>query len=107
MEIGGAILALRVFDRTSVVLGDFLVAETEAQNWDGEVVEALVVQVVLVIGREGGTAGEYYSLAFREPNDGVFGLEDLRQNVQAPDLGRDEVRVLPSEIHHPDDVVRH
>ena len=98
VQARAAPLAAAVDHLASVVLGDFLVAEAEAEDGDVEVVDRLGVARVLAERREARAAREDDPPVAREHLDRIVGLADLRQDAQAPHLGRDQVRVLPAEI---------
>ena len=105
VQIGMPPFLLAVDHGAAVVLGDFLVAETEAQDGNVQVVDLLVVGRILAEGRQGGAAGQDDALVLPENLHGVLGLADLGQHLAAAHLGGDEMGVLAAEIDDGDPVV--
>ena len=107
VEIGPPPFTPAVNHPATVVLGDFLVAETQSEDWGVEVVDGLVVVLVLPERRQAGAAGDDDALVAREGLDRILRLPDFGEHVQAADLRGDEVGVLPPEVNNGNGVVCH
>ena len=84
--------------RAAVALRDFLVAEAEAEDGHVEVEDA-GVEAALVSGGQRRAAGQDDAFDAGEGVDRILGLADLGEHALAADLGRNEVRVLTTEIN--------
>src|SRR5262249_22146892 len=98
------VLAPAVLDAATVLLRDFLMTETEAENRHVEIENALV-EADLVARRERRAARQDHAPYALERPDRIVRLPDLGQHVLPPHLGGDEMRVLAAEVHNRDPVV--
>ena len=107
MQIHFAPFSTPMDDLAIIVTGDFLVSETEADNRYVEVVDGMGVFGIFAVRGKAGATRDNDPFKTLEGLNWVFRLANFGEDAMAPNLGGNQVSILPTEIDDRDSIVLH